>query len=140
MSLSVRRQLRDATVACLQNAGIVGINTVSAWRQVQYSPEDLPALLVTDADASITTITNAMSEHDLSLEITVMTCGSPRMDDATEIAAAVLAAMGSDPYFGGLATWSEPRGTTINGEVVGNAVAFLQITLNVKYRTPLWKM
>ena len=140
MSLSVRRQIRDATVARLQTSSIPGVTTISAWRQVQYSPEDLPALLVTDSDSTITTISNGMSEHGLSLDISVMTSGSTRMDDITEIAAAVMAAMGTDPYFGGLANWSDPQGVTIVGEVVGNAVAFLKINFNVKYRTPLWGM
>jgi|LGVF01.2.fsa_nt_gb hypothetical protein len=135
--MAVDQQIFDAVCSAL---GAVG--TVHKWRPSNLAQSELPALVVRDPSCPV----NAAAEigrfsHSLSIEIEgmVKASGSPAPAKAAEAAralvASIVAAMGSDPTWGGLAVRTTYSGRDLE---VGQAeVSVSECTVNfiIEYRT-----
>lgn len=135
--MAVDQQIYDAVCTAL---GAVG--TVHKWRPSNLAQSELPALLVSDPECqSDQSAEIGRQRHTLNLEIEgeVKASGSPAPAKAAEAArtlvASIVAAMGSDPTFGGLATRTRYTGRTIDVDQEQVTVARCLVTFVIEYRT-----
>jgi hypothetical protein len=128
-------QLPDGPHTCSET-----IKDVYPWRKAEFSPAEVPAIRLQDGDASTKPGPSTKHEHDLDITLDLVTLGKVSASQVRTMMADVVAAIGSDPRWGGLAWWTEINGHELDVEQAGNTIAAAQIRLTVKYRTPLWRM
>lgn len=114
---------------------------VHLWRRVPFSVAQVPALAIWDTDSILADDGPiGMHQHLLTVDILAMVTGSAAIDSARGMMADIVAAVGSDPRWGGLATWTDVGAEEIDLQQAGDVVAGGRITLKITYRTPLWRI
>lgn len=114
--------------------------SVTPWRRVPYSPAQVPAIAFWDADSAHGEPPLAHHEHRLGITIVGFVAGNAAIDTVRALLADMVAAVGSDPRWGGLADWTEIDSQDIDVEQAGDVIAGCQISITVVYRTRLWRM
>jgi hypothetical protein len=76
----------------------------------------------------------------LVLDLEAHVAGDTSTETARGILQDIIAAIGSDPKWGGLARWTDIDSHEINVEQAGDIVAGVLLKITVTYRTPLWRM
>ena len=154
MTASNRQQLVDAIEARLGSIapGVVfmlpdgtytcqgTIEGVFPWRKAKFSQSEVPAIKMSDTDAKTTPGPSTMHEHKLQVDLELYVLGKTSASAIRSLMADVVAAVGSDPRWNGLAYWTDIDGHTVDVEQAGDVVSAALINLTVTYRTPLWRM
>jgi len=152
--MSRRQQLVDAIEARLKDIanGVVfnlpdgayvcqnNINGVYPWRKTPFNPNELPAIEFWDASSDDSPGASGQHEHQLPIVLQVSTAGSQPASVARTLMEDIVAAIGSDPRWGNLASWTDITGHGLMIEKAGDVIAGAQILFTVRYRTPLWRL
>lgn len=114
--------------------------TVTPWRRVPYAANQVPAIAFWD---TVTTIGEGgpigHHEHRLEIQVVGFVAGKDAVDEARLILQDIIAAVGSDPQWGGLAHWTEISDQTLQVEESADVIAGCELKLTVIYRTRLWR-
>lgn len=113
---------------------------VYPWRKTAFSAAELPAIRLEDADADVEPGASGQHEHKLHLSLEGAVLKSTTAAAARAMVSDVLAAIGSDVKWGGLARWTDINSHSIDLEQAGDIISGFQILITVTYRTPLWRM
>jgi len=154
MTASIRQQLVDAIEARLGSIapGVAfqlpggsyvcqgTIKGVYPWRKAAFSQTEVPAIKLDDADAKTSPGPSTMHEHKLQVDLELYVAGKTSTSAVRSLMADVIAAVGSDPRWGGLAYWTDIDGHTVDVEQAGDVISAALVNLTVTYRTPLWRM
>jgi len=154
MTVSIRQQLIDAIEArletitvgkvfALRSGDYVCQNTIKGvypWRKTPFNPHELPAIEFWDASAETSPGEASRHAHELPIVLQVSTVGSQPASIARTLMEDIIACIGSDPRWGGLARWTNITAHGLMVEKAGDVVAGAQILFTVEYRTPLWRM
>ena len=154
MTVSRRQQLVDAIEARLGQIapGVVftlpdgsytcssSINGIYPWRKAAFGKTEVPAIRFTDDNADAKPGPSTQHEHKLKITAEGVVVGTTSASTARAMMADMVACIGSDPRWGGLAYWTELDSHAIDLEQAGDTIAGLQINFTVTYRTPLWRM
>lgn len=116
------------------------IKTVVSWRKTAFSKAEVPAINFHDGDARTTTGPSTKHEHALNFELEIHTAGATSASAVRSIMADVVAAIGSDPRWGGLAYWTTLDGENVSVDQAGEVVSAAQVRFTITYRTPLWRV
>ena len=114
--------------------------TVEQWRTrpvIQGEPR--PALTVRDTTDSIE-LRYGQAVHTLTLEIDAVTDGDTTAATLRELAGDVLAALGSNETWGGLAEGTEAKQITLEVVRDGQPAGSLQVQATVTYATESFKL
>lgn len=152
---SVRQQIVDAIEARLKlivsgkiwtlpdgltHTCTTNVAGVYPWRKVPFSVAQLPAIGFWDTTSGLEDGTFGSFNHALEVNIVGFVSGSSSVNAARELNADILAAVGSDHRWNGLARWTEVQNMPLDMEQAGDVVAAGEIKLTVHYRTGLWKI
>lgn len=113
---------------------------VYPWRKVPFSPTQLPAIAIYDGGSTLEDGPIGSFSHALEVSIVGYIASSSPVNTARELAADILAAVGSDHRWGGLAQWSYVESLPLDIEPAGDVVAAGEIKLTVHYRTGRWQL
>lgn len=113
---------------------------VYQWRKVPFSANQVPAIEFRDTDADTEPGPSTQHEHKLQIELDIFFKGGTALADGRTALADVIAAIGSDPRWGGLARWTDIASPNINMDQAGDIIAGVQLNFTVSYRTPLWRI
>lgn len=113
---------------------------VYPWRKVPFSVQQVPAIAFWDTTDEVNPGPSTQHEHRVAFEAEIHIAGSTVATVARAMIADALAAIGSDPRWGGLARWTEIDSYTLAIEQAGDIVAGIQLRFTIIYRTPLWRM
>lgn len=158
--MSIRQQLRDKTKArlALINAGetvviqhsgkvhtfvtSVGASVIP-WRIGDVLPAETPCtgFADQDADATYDGADNTEQAHGLNIEIVGFVSGEDHLGQATSALLDLLAAIGSDPEWDGLArAYTTLTGTEIELHPDGRKMAAAIVRIRIDYYSPLWEV
>lgn len=154
MTSPVRQQIVDAIVDRLEEIAVdkvyslpfgehtctSTIKGVYPWRKAPFSKQEVPAIKLDDEDASVRPGPVGEHEHGLKINLTVHVAGSTAASVARSLLADIVACIGSDPRWSGLAVWTELEAHALDVEQAGDIIAAIQVLFTVTYRTPLWRM
>jgi hypothetical protein len=152
--MSKRQQIIDAIVARLETIQVgtlftlpdgpyecqTTIKKVVPWHKSTFNDHELPAIEIRDLNADTEPGPSSQHEHHLPLVLQIPVGGNQPASVARAAMADVVACIGSDVRWGGLAQWTDLTGHGIMVEQAGDKVAGSQVLINVRYRTPLWRM
>lgn len=128
-------QLPDGPYIC-QNT----IKGVYPWHKAAFNQAQLPAIEFWDANADTSPGPASQHEHELPIILQVSTPGVQPASIARTLMQDIIAAIGSDPKWGGLAYWTDITGHGLMVEKAGDVIAGAQVLFTVKYRTALFRM
>lgn len=135
--MSIDQQIFEAVCTAL---GTVG--TVHQWRPSNLAQSELPALVVCDPSCPVTAAAEiGRYTHQLTIEVEGMAkaSGSPAPAKAAEAARAlvnaIVAAMGSDPTWGGLALRTSYTGRDLDVGQAEGTVGLCGVNFVIEYRT-----
>ena len=128
-------QLDDGPYVCQGT-----IKDVHPWKKTGFSKAEVPAMKLSDPDRNIKPGPVGQHESRLRFVAEVALLGGTSAEDARMIAADIIAAIGSDPRWGGLARWTDVVRQTIDVDQAGDVIAGVEIEFDITFRTPLWRM
>ena len=111
-----------------------------SWRKAPFSKAELPAVRFTDDNAEVVPGPSTQHESRLKISLDGVMAGGTSASAARALMADVVAAIGSDPRWGGLAFWTDIHSHSIDVDQAGDVVSACQVVFTVTYRTPLWRM
>lgn len=118
---------------------IADVKKVSVWKVTDFAPAEHPAILIRDtvdlmpSDGAIGRI-----DHELSVEISALFFGKTAPEDAREMTASILSAIGTDPTFGGLAYDTIINSAELDLDETGKMISASIIDTTIRYRSDLW--
>lgn len=118
----------------------VTVKGVYPWRKVPFTPAMLPAIGIWDTASTLEDAPFGSFNHALEVNIVGVIAASSPVATARELTADMLAAVGSDPKWGGLAKWTIVEAMPLDMEPAGDVIAAGQLKLTVHYRTGLWQI
>ena len=113
---------------------------VYQWRKVPYSKNQVPALEFRDTDAPTKPGPSTQHEHELQVGLVVFFAGGTADESGRIALADIVAAIGSDPKWGGLARWTDIDETNVDMDQAGDVIGGVQVNCTVTYRTPLFRL
>jgi hypothetical protein len=121
------------------------ILNVCPWRKTPFSTAQVPAIAFWDTMALPGNSPFGSFDHRLQVTIAGFISGKaaadkPAVNAARELQADILAAIGSDQRWGGLAQWTELENVPLDMEQEGDVVAACELQLTIYYRTGLWQI
>lgn len=156
---AIRTQLRDlirARLELIQAGNTITLQTgrvhtfltdiglsVVPWRIGDVLPTDMPCCGFADqeAAASYDNASHGEQAHGLNLEIVGFVTGDDHVGLATCALLDILAAIGSDPEWGGLASaYTTLTGTEIEIKPNGQKIAAAIVNIRIDYYSPLWEV
>ena len=157
---AIRQQLRDKITArlqlivagatvILQHSGKVHTfvtdigASVIPWRVGDVLPKEMPCtgFADQDADAGYEGADNSEQAHGLNIEIVGFVGGDDHVSQATSALLDILAAVGSDPEWDGLArAYTSLTGTEIEIHPDGRKIAAATVRIRIDYYSPLWEV
>lgn len=135
IAYGVTFQLPDGPYTC-QNT----IKGVYPWHKTTFNPAQLPAIEFWDANAETSPGEASQHEHELPIVLQVSTVGSQPASVARTLMEDVIACIGANRKWGGLAYWTDITGHGLMVEKAGDIIAGAQVLFTVKYRTALYRM
>ncbi len=138
--MNIRQQIIDALETRLNT--ISGIEKVVVWRASDLAPAELPAILIRDTLDTMPAdgVGAGRIDHDLDVDITAMFSGTTSATDAREMIADIVAAIGTDPTFSGLAFDTVLVSADLDLEDSAQLVAAAQINIIIRYRSSMWSI
>lgn len=119
---------------------VTTVKDVYPWRKVPLTPALCPAIAIYDTTSNLEDGTFGSFNHALEISIIGFIASSSPISAARELASDILACIGSDHRWSGLARWSEIQNMPLDMEQAGDVVAAGEIKLTVHYRTGLWQI
>ena len=116
------------------------ISTAYQWRKTVFSKADLPGVCFRDEDADVVPGPVGIHESHMKIALEAIMAPSTLATTARAMLADIVAAIGSDPRWGGLAYWTDIHSHSIDLDQAGDAIPACQVLFTVTYRTPLWQM
>ena len=116
------------------------VKGIYPWRKKAFSKAEVPVIKFTDDDANVGPGPASQHENKLSINLEGIILADTTASAARALLADVVAAIGSDPRWGGLAYWTELTSHSIDVEQAGDVISGVQVMFTVTYRTPLWRM
>lgn len=116
------------------------IKDVYQWRKVPFSLAQVPAIEFRDTDDKVHPGPSTQHEHRLHIGLDVYFTGSAAVAAGRAAMQDIIAAIGSDPRWGGLARWTDIDDSNLDMEQSGDIIAGVQVNFTVTYRTPLWRI
>lgn len=152
--MSKRQQIVDAIAARLATISMGKVFTlpdgdyvcqnsikgVFPWRKTPFNQQELPAIEFWDASSEDEPGPSGQHEHRLPIVLQVSTPGAEPASIARSLMEDIVAAIGSDTRWGGLASWTDITAHGLMVEKAGDVIAGAQILFTVRYRTPLWRL
>ena len=137
---NIRQQIIDALETRMNT--ISGIETVKVWRVSDLSPAELPAILIRDTIDNMPTDGVGMGriDHDLEVGITAMFAGTTSPVNARDMVADIVAAIGTDSTFGGLAYDSVLQSADLDLDDAALLIASAHVTMTIRYRSGMWSI
>ena len=137
---NIRQQIIDALETRM--GAITTIEKVAVWKASDLAPTDLPAILIRDTvdNMPVDGVGAGRLDHDLAVEITAMFSGNTSATDAREMIASIVAAIGTDPTFSGLAFDTILISADLDLEDSAQLIAAAQISLTIRYRSGMWSI
>jgi hypothetical protein len=144
--VSVRTSLMAAVATRLQavtvaNGYATGIG--SSWRSWQAAPpkwDALPVLQAIDPTSAPGPVAYGKRRHALEVQVQVLLPGGTSLATLRAYAADLLAAVGTDPTWGGLAVATQPTAVSLDPGESENVSDGVSLTLEIAYETALWAM
>jgi len=135
---ATRQLIVDALETRLK--GIATFTTVEVWRSSPFGLEEMPALNIRDTTDAMPYdgIGTSRRDHALTVELEVSFSGSTSAAAARQIIADVIAALGSDETFGGLAFETLVDAAEMSLEELGKILSVASINLTIRYRSEKW--
>ena len=142
---SVRQQIVDAiearfkTIVTPTYATQIGTK-VYPWRKTPVQVAETPCICFWDSSAEVSFdgIAIGRRQHILQVEAVCFVSTKTTVSQARAIIEDMIAALGTDDTFGGLADRSELTSHEIGMEVDGDICGAGKITFTVQYTTTLW--
>ena len=116
------------------------IKDVYQWRKVPFSLNQVPAIEFRDTDGETQPGPSTQHEHKLHIDLLIFFAGGTALASGRTALADVIAAIGSDPKWGGLARWTDIDSPNLDMEQAGDVIAGVQVNFTVTYRTPLFRL
>ena len=116
------------------------IKGVYPWRKKPFSKAEVPAIKFNDEDAQVVPGPSTQHENRLSFTLEAAILSDTTASAARALLADIVAAIGSDPRWGGLAYWTDIQSHSVDLEQARDVISGVQILFTVTYRTPLWRM
>lgn len=116
------------------------ISGVYPWRKLPFTPAQLPAIAFWDSDSTLGDGALSLFTHKLDIDIIGYLTATAPIDGARALSADIIAAIGSDPRWGGLARYSEITANSLDQQDGGDVVAAAQLKLTIDYTTGLWQL
>ncbi len=137
---NTRQSIVDALETRL--AAVDGVNLAAVWHVSDLATGDLPAVLIRDTQDEMPEvgIDAGRRDHKLSIEIEALAKGATALAAVRELIADIIAAIGTDYTFGGLAYDTQVATADVNLVDSATLIASAQLTLTIRYRTALWAL
>ena len=147
---SKRQQIVDAVAARLGQIAVgkvwtlqdgasrtctTAVKGVHPWRKIPFSSAMLPAIGFWDTESTPGEATLDGGCHLLQISVVGFVSGDASTDSARELNSDIMAAIGSDTTFGGLAELSIFNRVPLDMEQAGDVVSAGEILITVTYRT-----
>lgn len=122
---------------CQTNAGA----HVFARRVVPLDSRENEMLVFLDTEAKATPLAGGWTEYDMMVEVGCQVRGGvDPLGDAVKRAEDVLAAIGKDTTWGGLADGTTLQSADLDFHVVGKILAGFAVPIRIRYQAPNWTM
>ena len=135
---ALESRLKEIRTAAGYGSNLGG--NVYTWRKRPITVQDTPCLLLADTEAKSTVLAYPVRDHRLTVEILGMVSNSTTASQARQLADDIHAAIGVDDTLSGLALKIDPLGHEINLATDGDITGAVRITLDVHYRTDMWRI
>lgn len=116
------------------------IKGIHPWRKTAFGKTEVPAIRFRDGDADVEPGPSTQHENKLRVVLDASILGSVTASVARALLADVVAVIGSDPKWGGLAYWTDITSHSVDVDQAGDVIEGVQVHFTVTYRTPLWRM
>ena len=110
------------------------------WRKAPFSKTERPGVRFMDEDADVQPGPSTQHESKLNFTLEGMMSGTTSASSARALLADVVAVIGSDPRWAGLAYWTDIHTHAVDLEQAGDVISACRVLFTVTYRTPLWRM
>jgi hypothetical protein len=136
--MNIRQQIVDALETRM--AAIGGIKKVAVWKVTDFAPAEHPVILIKDTVDSMPSdgVGKGKIDHELTIELTALFFGSTASSQAREVIASILAAIGTDSTFSGLAYDCVINSAELDIDETGKLISAAVIDMTVFYRSDLW--
>ena len=135
--MNKRQQIVDTLTEMMK--GVDGVRKVAVWKITDFAPAEFPVILIRD------TVDNMPSDgaigrldHELDIELTAMFFGKTSSDEAREMTALIIAALGENTTFDGVAYDTVVSSSELDVDEIGKKVSSAIINIVVLYRSELW--
>lgn len=139
MATNIRQQIVDKIEERLDT--IDTIKNVSVWSMTDLAPAQYPAILIRDTvDTMPAEGIIGRLDHELAVEVTALFFGQTSPADARQVIADIVASIGEDKTFDGLA-WDVTIDTAeLDIDITGKMISGAIIEITVFYRSELWTL
>jgi len=129
--------VNGAVIPCQTNVG----SYVFKRRVVPMDSKETEMLVFVDTESKPSAVAGGYTQFELLVEIGCQVRGGDDpLGDATKRAADVLAAIGEDPSWGGLAEGSRLVDADLDFHVVGKVLAGFAVPIRITYQAPNWTL
>ena len=137
---NIRQQIIDALETRMNT--IADVEKVVVWRASDLSPDELPAIIIRDTIDTMPAdgVGAGRLDHELDVSLTAMFAGNTSASDSREMVATIVASIGEDSTFGGLAYDTILLSADLDLDDSAQLIAAAQITLTIRYRSGMWSI
>ena len=112
---------------------------VSVWKVTEFAPAEHPVILIKDTiDLMPDDGVIGKTDHELTVELTALFFGATSARDSREMIASIIAAIGTDNTFGGLAYDTIVNSAELYLDETGKLISSVIIETTIYYRSDLW--
>jgi len=135
--MNKRQQIVDTLTEMMTD--VRGVKQVAVWKATEFAPAEYPVILIRDmldsmpSDGAIGRI-----DHELEIDLTAMFFGATSASEAREMAALIMASLGTNPTFDGVAYDTVVNSAELDVDEFGKKVSSVTILITVFYRSELW--
>jgi hypothetical protein len=138
MPTATRQSIMSAVEIRMGGIATFGSN-VYIWRKSDLPLDQLPLLNIMDSvDSMPSDGIGNRRDHDLSVDLEAYFSGSTSAAAARQIIADIVAAIGTDKTWGGLAYDTLIDTAEIRLEEMGKVLSAAQVNITIRYRSELW--
>lgn len=135
--MNIRQQIINALEIRL--AAITSIKKVAVWEVMDFAPAEHPVILIKDTiDLMPSDGVVGKIDHELTVELNALFFGATAPALAREVVASILAAIGTDSTYGGLAYDTVINSAELDIDETGKLISAAIIDTTIFYRSDLW--
>lgn len=115
---------------------------VYPWRKTAVdSEQETPCICFYDLEADTAEVADLTDEHRLRMRAEIfLSSGTGTAAHSRRALADIIAAIGSDLKWGGLARWTEITGHSLGIEHEGKIISIVGVDFSIVYRTPFFEI